>query len=98
MKTKTMISIGTLLVFTTGFLFFASTPVPSGCMVHYFLVVGLLGLIPVLIGPTRILRILGILAIYLSIHFAVSDFIVGNKEAERFNKQRDERATERRTR
>jgi len=85
---KKTVSIGSLIILTVILLFFASAPVPPGCMIDYFVGIGLLGLIPVFIGPNKLLRVLGGLAIYASLHFAVTDYFIGKRDAERFSRQR----------
>jgi hypothetical protein len=92
-KMKKKISIGSLMIFTVVLLFFATAPVPPGCMIDYFVGIGILGVIPVFIGPNKLLRIFGCLAVYLSLHFAVTDYFIGKRDAERFNRQRDLKAT-----
>jgi len=62
-------------------------------MIDYFVGIGLLGLIPVFIGPNKPLRILGGLVVYASLHFAVTDYFIGKRDAERFNRHRDLKAT-----
>ncbi len=59
-------------------------------MIPYFIGVGVLGLVPIIVGPNRALRLLGVLAIYLSIHFSVSDHILGTRAAEQLSKQREQ--------
>jgi len=62
-------------------------------MIDYFVGIGILGVIPVFIGPNKLLRIFGCLAVYLSLHFAATDYFIGKRDAERFNRRRDLKAT-----